>query len=266
MIKKRQIYIIFISLILLTGIFIVNAAVDKTKAYHPGDNIKIKVDNVEMTLQQAVNGNLLRGDHLYSSSSKINPGHNASEIWVSVNGNEKTLLNALSKFNGLCGNGILTTKYSTPNLLVYQYAKEIDITNRSGSRMSLQDAIDTGNFCYTYSWQMDVGGWGGCSTCCGGGVQYRSVDIYCRRDDGVRSNDNLCSGARLTPPATSQSCNTHGCEWHSNGGWSSSCKNSNEYPSCNKYIGNSCSNPCRTRYCARDCGPAKWNKKEIICS
>ncbi len=204
--KKRQIYIIFISLILLTGILIVSAAinVDKTKAYHSGSNVNLSITgSSERNLQQVINSNRLMGGYNYGSSSKINPGHNISEIWVSVNGNEKTLQNAL--ITGLCGNGILTTKYSTPNLLVYQYANEINITI-SGTEMSLQDAIDTGKFCS--SWDT-----GSCTGTCGG---TGTRTVYCKRSDGVQIADGFCPAATkpstsCTPPCTWQVVRSSGC-------------------------------------------------------
>lgn len=83
---------------------------------------------------------------------------------------------------------------------------------------------------YGYYWE--VGGWGGCSVACGGGVQYRSV--LCKRvQDGVHWGDNVCTGFGAgAKPATSQPCNTHACwscqyirnitgvfahDWHSGG-------------------------------------------------
>ncbi len=191
--KKRQIYIIFISLILLTGILIVSAAinVDKTKAYHSGSNVNLSITgSSERNLQQVINSNRLMGGYNYGSSSAPNPGHNASEIWVSVNGNEKTLQNAL--ITGLCGNGTLTTKYSTPNLLVYQYANEINITI-SETEMSLQNAIDTGKFCS--SWAT-----GSCTGTCGG---TGTRTVYCKRSDGAQLADGWCiSGSKPSSSCT----------------------------------------------------------------
>ncbi len=203
--KKRQIYIIFIFLILLTGIFIVNAAinVDKLKAYHSGTRINFSIDGTARTLQYAITSNRLMGGYNYGSSSAPNPGHNASEIWVSVNGNEKTLQNAL--ITGLCGN-ITTTKYSTPNLLVYQYANEINISIGT-SEMSLQNAIDTGKFCSLW-------GTGSCTGTCGG---TGTRTVYCKRSDGAQIADGFCPAATkpstsCTPPCTWQVVRSSGCE------------------------------------------------------
>ncbi len=119
-----------------------------------------------------------------------------------MNGNEKTLQNALT--TGLCGNGTPTKKYSTPNLLVYQYANEINITIGT-SEMSLQDAIDTGKFCYSYSW--GTNSWSTCTASCYG---THTRTVYCKRDDGgFQVGDDYCSD--ITPPATSEQCNK--CVW-----------------------------------------------------
>ena len=60
---------------------------------------------------------------------------------------------------------------------------------------------------YSYYWA--VGGWGGCSAACGGGVQYRSV--VCTRNDGVTLGDEVCSKLGGGKPVGSQGCNTQSC-------------------------------------------------------
>lgn len=60
---------------------------------------------------------------------------------------------------------------------------------------------------YSYAWSL--GGWGGCSASCGGGVQYRTVT--CARNDGVTVGDEVCLKLVGAKPATSQACNTQSC-------------------------------------------------------
>ncbi len=152
--KKRHVQIIFILLILTIGIFFITAvAVDKSKAWHSADSdIRIKIDGVDKTLQQAINENLLYGSHTYASPSPIpTPWHDASQIWVSVDGAENTLLNALSSANKLCGNS-LTLGYSnsSPSIPAPSHlATEIEVSV-DGTAKRFQEAIDTIKFCSGY--------------------------------------------------------------------------------------------------------------------
>ena len=123
---KRYIYVIIGLLILVIGIFIVNAAVSKTKAWHSASNILIKIDGTDRTLQYAINNNLLLGYNTYASPSTPNLGHDASEIWVSTASGEKTLLSALSTAYGLSKISA-TTSYSSPflntSIICYYFLK-----------------------------------------------------------------------------------------------------------------------------------------------
>lgn len=152
MIKKRYFIFVFLIFFLFGGIFIINAAVDKTKAWHSGDNIWVKIDNTDRTLQYAITNNLLTGSHSYASSSTT-AGHSADQIWASLNGVEKTLMNFLSAStpttNKLCDSspGTLTTSYSsspTDKSKAYHFTNQIEVN--VGGIMSLQEAIDNGKF------------------------------------------------------------------------------------------------------------------------
>ncbi len=90
--KKRG-YIILGILIFLLGISSVNAVV----VGHRASEFKIKIDGTDRTLQYAIENNLLRGTHTYTSPSSIpDPGHDAGNIWISTDSGEMTLRDALS--------------------------------------------------------------------------------------------------------------------------------------------------------------------------
>src|SRR4030042_342426 len=112
--NKRLIYLFIGLIILIAGVFIITAAVDKTKQWHSAaTNIKIVIDGSEKTLQQAINEDLFTGSHTYSSPSAIpSGGHKADAIWVSVGGTENNLIQALSS-TGICAN-TPTSSYTGP--------------------------------------------------------------------------------------------------------------------------------------------------------
>ncbi len=80
--KKRNIYAVItvLSLSLVIGIIIINSEINTTGW---SSDVKVKMGSCQ--------------------PSVLLLGHNFSEIWVSVNGMEKTLEEALSTPNGLCG-------------------------------------------------------------------------------------------------------------------------------------------------------------------
>jgi hypothetical protein len=145
--KRVYVYLIISLLILITGIFIVNAAVDKTtKGWHPADDFLIEIDGFTMTLQEAITNNLfIDGATADDTISISGINHAADEIWISVDGTEDTLQNTLPGINAICGT--TTSAYSsTPTPSVYHFANEIEVTIDS-STISFQDAIDSGEFC-----------------------------------------------------------------------------------------------------------------------
>src|SRR4030042_4659668 len=189
---KRVIYLFLGLLILIAGIFAINAAVDKTKQWHSADNnIKLLMDGSEKTLQSAINESLLVRsysidyedgtsaiiEHTFSPSlPSPTSGHNIGAIWISVNGVEKTLLHSLSSPYGdsLYGN-TPTLSYTgrSDKSKAYHYATEIEVTV-CGNKVSLQQAIDGGNFT-VYSWVR-----GTCSASCGGGTR----TVSCKKNIG----------------------------------------------------------------------------------
>ncbi len=207
-IKKRRIYAIIGLLILVAGIFTINAGVIKTKRWNSGEDIPISIEGDEKTLQDAIDDkNSMSLHNFVQPALIINPSHNLDEIWVSVDGDETTLQDALSTTLGLCGSESIP--YSqVPDGLVYHFASEIEVTIDYFSEMSLQEAIDDGKFCYNYSWQI-----GDCDKDCGGGTW----SVLCKRNDGITDDDRYCSS-----PKPSTDCNTHSCctpSWYE-GGWS----------------------------------------------
>jgi hypothetical protein len=95
-----------------------------------------------MTLQEAIDNDVFISGATQSYTTEIpNPGHSVDEIWISVNGNEMILQDALSISDGLCGSPP-TTPY-TNSINLGQFASEIEVS----PNISFQDAIDNGDFC-----------------------------------------------------------------------------------------------------------------------
>jgi len=220
---KKSVYVIIGLLILISGILITAVAVDKTNKWHSGDQIKILIDTSEITLQNAIDQNLFLGSHIYNLFDSVpDPGHNASEIWVSVKDGEMSLLDGLSSANKLCPATPIETEYTGPSdkSNAYHYATEIEINATS----SLQDAINSGQFCYNYLWKNSS--WGTCSVPCSGGTQTRTV--WCERNDGTHVSDSYCIPPK---PVASQTCNTQicsgtgcpSCPWGNSGSGSGHC-------------------------------------------
>lgn len=225
-VKKRSIYTIIGLLILIIGIVTINAVVDKTKDWHDSSDILITVDGFNMTLQEAVNDNVFIEGATQSSTTEIpNPGHSADEIWVSINGDEMSLEQALST-TGLCGSDSPSSSY-TESINVGQFASEIEISPGT----SLQDVINSGEFCCapdcTCASNICIGdtcidpdcgrtcdgtkvaadggwsAWSACSVPCGGGTRTRTCTNPVPSCGGV-----YCVGAGV------ESCNTQTCTWH----------------------------------------------------
>jgi len=129
-------------LILLVGIFLVNASVSKSKEWHSEDRVWVSVDNTKMTLKSAIDNNKFDDPTSSASVSPGNPGHSADKIWVSVDGDEMTLKQAISSAKGLCGS---SSKSYSGNIGPGHRASEIEVS--IDGKMSLQEAIDSGEFC-----------------------------------------------------------------------------------------------------------------------
>ena len=142
--KQKALYFSLGILILVAGIFAVNALIEGTR--HAQTNILVTIDDTyTMTLQEAINGNYLnQGATLPTSSgtTTLSVGHNPNEIWVYVNQNEMTLQNAIDTV-GLCGNSNPKDSYTNYNLNPGHLASEIQYD----ATQNLQQAIDEGVFC-----------------------------------------------------------------------------------------------------------------------
>ncbi len=143
--SKKWLYVLVSIGIILIAAIGIYAAVNKAKAWHNSNNILVTVDGYTMTLQEAIDYNVFIDGATQSYTTEVsNPGHNVDKIWVSVNGNEMTLQEAISTI-GLGGNTSTTSYFSAPSILAYHFASEIDVLI-DGEEMSLQDAIDQGEF------------------------------------------------------------------------------------------------------------------------
>ncbi len=139
--EKRYIYIIIGLLVLVAGVFVVNAAVDKTGAWHDSSDILVTVDGYTMTLQKAVDEDVFIDGATQSYTSEILAGHNsADEIFVSVDGVDMSLQYAIS--TSLCGISSPSSSY-TSGINLGHSADNI-LVSVGGSEMSLQVAINSG--------------------------------------------------------------------------------------------------------------------------
>ena len=147
-----------------------------------------------MTLQEAIDqGFLVEGAPGPTESYTLeipNPGHSADEIYVSVDGVEMTLQDAIDSI-GLSGS--FSSSY-IGSINPGHFASEI-LVSVSGVEMTLQDAIDSGAFsCVPDCIGKECGddGCGGsCGTC--GANAYCSAGI-CACNAGWEdcNNDNIC--------------------------------------------------------------------------
>ena len=195
--KKREIFAIIALFILIIGIFTIFASVNKNKKWHDNNNILITIEGYKMTIQEAIDNNVLSEGAAQSYTTEIpNPGHQADEIWVSVQDGEMYLLDAIVSANKLCPASPLKHLYEGPDdkSEIHHYADEIEISPGK----SFQDAIDNGEFCCApktcaslgyvcgTSWDDGCGGTINCGDCprgdCKGGT--------CCSHDEVRCYDN----------------------------------------------------------------------------
>jgi len=151
-IKKVYVYSIIGLLILVTGIFIVNAVVDLNKVWHSADEISVTINDFDMTFQQAIDEEFLVAgttsvpDHDYIITP-LNPGHSASDILIEVDVYIMSLQDAIN-YNVLSEGA--TRDYSTTisgSGHIFSTLHQILITI-DAEEMTLQDAIDNEKFCH----------------------------------------------------------------------------------------------------------------------
>ncbi len=112
---------------------------------HNASDFQMEIEGNPMALQQAVDsGYMRRVASSYAASGLTFMGeHSASQIWVNVDGAEKTLLDALRSADGLCGSQQYSTYESSGIPNPGHLATEIQLL----SGKSLQQAINDGDFC-----------------------------------------------------------------------------------------------------------------------
>jgi hypothetical protein len=139
--KKRYAYVILGLIILFSiTIFTVYALVTATGSGHPYSEILVTINGYNVTLQQAIDNEWLKGINqpTFSTLSSIpNPGHSASEVIVAINGYEVTLQDAINQ-NYFKGTGTISSSSSAP--FQGHPATEIEVTVNSVKK-SLQDAL-----------------------------------------------------------------------------------------------------------------------------
>ena len=202
--------------------------------------------------------------HTYSSVSNITTGHDASQIWVSVKDGEMTLLQALQSTDKLCPATPIRANYtSSPSnkSRPYHYANEVQLS----SGKNLQQSINDGDFCPSYTYHWVLGAWSGCSSC--GGTSERTVN--CQRNDGVYVLDSYCPSPK---PDTWYSCACHWQETNYYGGeYVGPCVcndiGGRDIGLCGYVVGTGCSayNQYTICTCGVTCGPSREKTTYIQC-
>ena len=249
MIKKGA---IIFALFFLSTISCISAAVT-----FPASNVSIKIDSTDRTAQYAADNGLLKGIQTYASATLTAIGqHDASKIWVSVQDGEMTLIQALQSTNKLCPKSTKPLTYSNSAPNPGHYGTEVIFS----SGKSLQQVINDGTLCTTYSWITSK--WSPDNAC---PTTTFTRTVYCKRDDGTNMG-TICgtySGCSCPTPATST---TTTCTWGSKKYIQCGCMNlwAGSTPLCTgmqdcSKEGKSCNSRSSSEYCAGgtcSCGSA----------
>ena len=148
--KKRNFYFGILSIFLILSVSaILTEQFKQTSKWEPSNRIFGNIDGSDKTLQEAIDEGLLINDGQVSATIAGLPltpqsiGHSFNEIWVSVNGEEMTLQQAIET-KGLSGDLTFDGNYlNAPD--PSHLGIEIEI---SGGK-SLQDSINNNEIIYT---------------------------------------------------------------------------------------------------------------------
>jgi len=247
MIKRGILLFVGLSILISFIISLINASIS-----FPANDIKINVAGSPMTLQQAADLGYLKGTaSSYASSSPISMGqHDASQIWVSVKDGEKNLIDALSSTNKLCPKSSSAVPTGpTDKSQAYHLATEVIFSSGTFNAKSLQQLINDGTLCTTYSWI--TSGWSSNGAC---PTTTFTRTVYCKRDDGTNMGTTCgtYSGCSCPTPATST---TTTCTWSQSSSSRCGCLSIQDTPlcygisGCSSVVGTSCSSSGGTGYC-----------------
>lgn len=230
MYKKEAILIL--TLIISSGVVFANLSVQR---YHNSLNIGINIDDTPTNLKDAIDNGYIRdnaGLLRQELEEKINSGHSLSEIFVSVDGDEMTLKQALDN-NNLCGT---IESHYTSFINFGHSADEIEVSDG----VSLQDAINSGEFCCTPDCTNKACGDDGCGGSCEKDIDYLSstktgcdceaaggeyVDIsgdgsgtsVCRFNAASNANAVCASGwTQAAQWSTTEGCSSSDSNWYGN--------------------------------------------------
>ena len=190
MVSKKRLClfgVLFLLLVLGIGVY---AYSQIPNPGHGGDKVLVTINGFTMTLQEAIDyGFLVDGasspeqDYTTEISGSF---HTSEEIWVSIDGDEKTLQQAI--LTTLCGS--VSSSY-TLDISLGHSANEI-LVSVDSEEMSLQDAIDEGMFCsacvshdYFACYKDNVWWYDSCGN-------REDKKQNCNEYSGEKCSDNLC--------------------------------------------------------------------------
>jgi hypothetical protein len=198
---KKGMIAVFVFLFLVLTISFISAVI-----MHNAGEVKLKVDTVDDTLQGGIGKGtfgLEEAPHNFLSGTNIpTGGHDASQIWVSVQDGEMNLLAALNSMHKLCPNPSKPTAYYSPSIPSVSHTA-LEISLASGK--TFQQAINDGDFCLTPT-PMN-GGWSGpFYSCCTGtcdsngvpGTTVRDVWYICNNPAPANGGADCEVGTRTT--------------------------------------------------------------------
>lgn len=184
--------ILIISLVLVS-VFITFISASGT---HPADQVVVGIDGVSTNLN-SITSSTLGQTHVYTAGTAPDPGHDASQIWVSVKDGEMTLLSALQSPDRLCPNPSSPLTYTSVNIPNPSHlATEINLA----SGESLQQAINSKTYCCVPDCtgkNCGSDGCGGtCGTCTGSGMSCNAGGNCCSFNMGNPCQVNACTNGK----------------------------------------------------------------------